>query len=74
VVPPRAGSDPLGNGPIRTLTDAESFAEIHLLHDKRTAACARDFKFWLGSDVTLHPSNVTKPTSYTEVYRVDPRG
>lgn len=59
-------------GPILSAVRAMTFGAVHLLSD-HPAAKARAYVKWLeqqsGVAVTLHPSKLTSPTSYEEIYR-----
>lgn len=65
----RAKENPkLQVGPIRTLLEAESFDEVHLLSNYPAEAGER-FVEWLETPATVHQLEVRDPTDYTAIFR-----
>ena len=57
-------------GPIRTLIEQESFAEIHLLSNGHEAQTTGEFVKWLGVDAQVHRTAVENPTDYSTIFTV----
>ena len=58
-----------GSGPIKTLLEAESFDQIHLLSNYPSYIGTR-FKSWAGGLIKIHNIDLKNPTDYEEVFTV----
>jgi DNA-binding NtrC family response regulator len=56
-------------GPLKTLLDRESFAEVHLL-TSHPGARNRLYARWVGGAPVLHPIKVNNPTDYAEIFQL----
>lgn len=55
------------SGPVRTLLDNATFDQIHLLSNYQLWI-NREYKKWLGTDLTIHSAGIENPTDYKAIY------
>lgn len=58
-----------GDGPIRTLLDAEPFDAVHLLSNY-PSWIGKLFGKWIGKTATIHQVELRDPTDYGQIFRV----